>query len=139
MTEGKQSIRIRASIAVVQGGKILLVPHYFADGRPVEWFLPGGGVKYGEAVRSAAVREFQEETGLAVECGELLGISERIEPETPWHGLTIAFRGVVTGGELVAEMSKYSQYGDKTPKWFTLDEINRLTCQPLELIQKALA
>ena len=138
MTDGKPHIRIRASVAVVQDSKILLVPHYFADGRPVEWFLPGGSVKYGEAIHLAAAREFQEETGLAVECGELLGVSERIEPEV-WHGLTIAFHGVVTGGQIVTEMPKYSHYADHAPKWFTLDEVNKLRCQPMELIQKALA
>lgn len=139
MSDSQAQIRIRVGVAVVQDGKILLVPHYFADGRPVAWFLPGGSLKYGNELAVAAARQFEEETGLEVQCGEMLGISEKIEPETPWHSLTIAFRGVITGGAMVTEMPKYSQYADKAPKWFSVEDIGTLNCQPRELIQKALS
>jgi len=38
------------------------------------WFLPGGGLEFGEDPPGALVREFEEETGLDVEVGRLLGV-----------------------------------------------------------------
>ena len=34
---------------------------------PGRWFLPGGGLDFGETPQAAVVREFQEEAGLTVE------------------------------------------------------------------------
>jgi ADP-ribose pyrophosphatase YjhB (NUDIX family) len=38
------------------------------------WFLPGGGIDHGEAPEDALVREFGEESGLAVRVGGLRGV-----------------------------------------------------------------
>jgi 8-oxo-dGTP diphosphatase len=43
-----------------------------------EWSLPGGVLECGETLREAVIREAQEETGLLVEPGEMLGVYERI-------------------------------------------------------------
>lgn len=42
---------------------VLLVRHRYGSGR---WMLPGGGLKNGESVRGAAVREVDEELGRAI-------------------------------------------------------------------------
>ena len=39
-----------------------------------EWSIPGGVLEVGETLRQGAVREALEETGLAVEVGELVGV-----------------------------------------------------------------
>ena len=130
-------IRLRACLAVIKEGKILLVPHYYPDHRPVEWFLPGGQIHFGEHFQAAAVREFLEETGLEAACDEMLGVAEEIEPDVPWHGVTIAFRGHIVGGTLNAENSDYSQFGDKTPRWFSESELCGLRCNPQEMVEKA--
>ena len=39
-------------------------------------YLPGGHIEFGEKGREALVREMREETGLAAEAGELLGVVE---------------------------------------------------------------
>jgi ADP-ribose pyrophosphatase YjhB (NUDIX family) len=58
-----QQRRIAAyGVAFDEAGRVLLV--HASDGD--YWGLPGGGVRHGEAPRRALVREFDEETGLAL-------------------------------------------------------------------------
>jgi ADP-ribose pyrophosphatase YjhB (NUDIX family) len=40
------------------------------------WSPPGGGWQFGESIKEALVREFREETGLAVQVGRFLHINE---------------------------------------------------------------
>jgi hypothetical protein len=48
--------RVRAYIAVVGDGRILLVPHYDTDRGPVQRNLRGGRVRLGEPLLGAATR-----------------------------------------------------------------------------------
>jgi 8-oxo-dGTP pyrophosphatase MutT (NUDIX family) len=50
--------------------RVLLFSAAEEDGKTY-WFTPGGGVKHGETVREAAVRELAEETGFACSQAEL--------------------------------------------------------------------
>lgn len=134
------NIRVRACVAVIQEGKILLVPHYHVNAEWKRWYIPGGGVEFGERLQDAAIREFLEETGLHVHIDTLLDVSEGIEPKTPYHGITITFLGHIIGGTLKAESEHFSaQYGDKTPHWFSQDDIQDKECRPLSGIQAAFA
>ena len=46
-----ETIRVRACMAVVEAGTLLLVPHYQTDaGVDVQWNLPGGRVELLEAL-----------------------------------------------------------------------------------------
>lgn len=51
----------RVRVVVLRGDRILMVQHEDAQGR--FWILPGGGVKPGETLEQAAVREVWEESG----------------------------------------------------------------------------
>ncbi|MEZ4368020.1 MAG: NUDIX domain-containing protein [Kofleriaceae bacterium] len=60
-------------------GRVLLVQR----GRPPGvglWTVPGGKVEPGEALAAAVVREVHEEAGLAVTCGPLVEVVERVFP-----------------------------------------------------------
>jgi 8-oxo-dGTP diphosphatase len=128
--------RVRASLAIVQSGRILLVPHYDTDVGPVQWVIPGGSVEFGEGVRDAALREFEEETSLKARLGDLLDVSEVILPDRPWHSITITFSGTLEGGHLAAEAGH--PYGEKVPRWFAAEELAGLEYHPKKTVEKAL-
>jgi 8-oxo-dGTP diphosphatase len=131
-----EEIRIRVALAMVQEGKILLVPHYDTDAGPVQWVIPGGRLRFGESARQAARREFEEETGLLAEVGEVLDVSEVILPERPYHSLTVTFGGRVVGGALRPEPDH--PFGQKMPHWFAWDDLALLAYHPQETVRKAL-
>jgi hypothetical protein len=76
-------------------------------------------------------------TGLTAEIIDLLDVSEVVLPERPYHSVTIAFLGKVTGGVLREET--HPLYGGKIPQWFSLEELDGKVYHPPELVRKALS
>ncbi|MEU1406806.1 NUDIX hydrolase [Streptomyces sp. NPDC005728] len=68
-----------AAAVIVHGRRVLLVRRRVSEGS-LSWQFPAGKVEPGETREDAAVRETQEETGLAVAAVTMLG--ERVHPET---------------------------------------------------------
>ena len=130
------SIRIRVCLAVVDNGKILLVPHYKTDARAIQWVVPGGKIEFGESLQKAAVREFSEETGLQAEVTGLLHVSEVILQKRLYHSVTISFSGKIMEGELRAEANH--PYGKKQPKWMSTEEVITVKYHPEQTVEKAL-
>ncbi len=55
----------RVRVLFVRDDRLRLVQHRWID-RSYFWFIPGGGIKEGETVDAAAVREIWEEAGVHV-------------------------------------------------------------------------
>jgi 8-oxo-dGTP diphosphatase len=58
-----------------EGGRLLMILRGHDPGRGL-WSIPGGRIEPGETAEEAVVREVEEETGLTVTCGRLLGTTE---------------------------------------------------------------
>ena len=65
---------VRVTGILEEDGELLIIQQKMSDGR--KWYLPGGQLEAGETIEQGIVREMREETGLHVECKELLAISD---------------------------------------------------------------
>ncbi|MEY2414574.1 MAG: 8-oxo-dGTP diphosphatase [Acidobacteriaceae bacterium] len=109
---------------VIDGDRVLLIKRGRA---PLlgEWSIPGGAVELGETVREAVVREVLEETGVAVEVAELLGVFDRVlrddQGKLRYHYILIDFLCRRVFGEAKAS-------GDADDAlWFSIEEVNKLS------------
>ena len=76
--EGYQTPKLDTRAAVIRNGEILLVQE--RDGR---WALPGGWVDYNQTIRSNAVKEVFEESGMTARPLRLIALLEHNRHNTP--------------------------------------------------------
>jgi 8-oxo-dGTP diphosphatase len=108
---------------IIEDGRVLLVKR----GHPPlagEWSIPGGVLELGETLREAALREAREETCLAVETADLLGVYDRVlrddDGHTIYHYVLVDFLCRRVGGEAQA-----ADDADEV-RWFTPAEAREL-------------
>jgi len=101
-------------------GRVLLVKR----GRPPfkgRWGLPGGFCEWKETTEHCGARETQEETGVRVKIGKLLGVYSKPDRDPRGHNVTVLYEGRLisgkaTGGDDAAEA-----------RWFTPKEAKTLS------------
>ena len=100
-------------------GRVLLIRR----GRPPfkgSWGLPGGFCEWKEKTETCCAREAQEETGLKVRVGELLGVYSDPSRDPRGHNVTVLYAarpvsGEAKGGDDAAEA-----------RWFSPAELKEL-------------
>ncbi len=87
-----------AMVAVEKGGKYLVLKRK----SPKIWEFPGGAIEWGESPQQAARRECEEECGLKVAVGKVLGTTSAVYEKGGKlkHAVYIVFSGKAVGGKL---------------------------------------
>ncbi|WP_008317150.1 NUDIX domain-containing protein [Leptolyngbya sp. PCC 6406] len=97
--------------------------------QPWGWALPGGFVDYGEAVETAAIREAQEETALAVTLVEQFHVYSDPSRDARQHTISIVFLATATGepqaGDDAKGLTVFNPWELPTPLCFDHDRILR--------------
>ncbi len=87
-----------AMVVVEKGQRFLVLKRK----KPPVWEFPGGAIEWGETPEESARRECEEECGLRVKVGKILGTTSAVYGKEGWlkHAVYFVFRGKVVGGKL---------------------------------------
>ncbi len=107
--------RIVAGVIIERGGRLLLLRRAI-EPRYGTWTFPAGYMEIDETAEEAAVREAEEEIGLKVKTGPLVGVYSRPAPESPGI-LVVVFQGQRPTGRVKVGHEVLEA------RWFSLDDI----------------
>lgn len=122
----KQHTSVRAYGVLIDEGRVALVRSSNPQHQPPLWWLPGGGIDFGESPEDTLIREFEEETGLIVDEPVLLEVSSdlrRRDNGDKIHTVRIVYSVNLAGGEMRHEVHGTTDHAG----WFPtagLDEMN---------------
>jgi 8-oxo-dGTP diphosphatase len=121
----RQHTSVRAYGVLIHEHRIALVRSSNPRHQPPLWWLPGGGIKFGEAPEDTLLREFKEETGLQIHHPSLLGVTSDVRSRDNGdqsHTVRIIFSVELAGGELRHEIHGTTDHA----AWFDLDNLGAL-------------
>jgi ADP-ribose pyrophosphatase YjhB (NUDIX family) len=119
----RQHTSVRAYGVLVRDESVLLVRSSSPQIVPPLWWLPGGGIDFGESPEETLLREFHEETGLAIKDPVLLDVASDIRRRPNGdriHTVRVLYTVSLNGGELRDEALGTTDQ----VHWFKLDELS---------------
>lgn len=113
-----------------RGEDVLLVRASSISGAGGTWWLPGGGVEFGESPEECLVREFREETGLTADVGQVVDVVSDValltEEPTRLHSVRIVYRVEVDEGSAQPETDGSTD----AVRWVPYRELETLPLTP---------
>ena len=112
--------------------RLLLVRGAARSDGPGEWWMPGGGLEFGETPETGVLRELEEETGLR---GRIVGLAGSLSavypssverPGEPVHILGFVYRVEVDDADLRHEVEGSSDQC----AWLSRDDVRGLRLSP---------
>jgi 8-oxo-dGTP diphosphatase len=119
----KQHTSVRAYGILIRDGEVLLVRSSSPLITPPLWWLPGGGIDFAESPEETLLREFREETGLAIKDPLLLDVASDVRRRPNGdriHTVRVLYTVSLIGGNLRDEVVGTTD----AAKWF---EVQRLS------------
>jgi ADP-ribose pyrophosphatase YjhB (NUDIX family) len=123
---------VAAAIPVTPSGEIILLRRAFDPGKD-RWTFPGGFVDLGESVEEAAHRETQEELGVAIELGPLVGVYSRADSRVVLIVFAARTDEEPTTTEEASEVMPFDRAGlpwDELAFWSTRDALRDFLSAP---------
>jgi 8-oxo-dGTP pyrophosphatase MutT (NUDIX family) len=93
-------------VVLLREGQVLLVKHTYQDA----WYVPGGGVKYGETLVEAARREASEEVGASLGALRLLGLYTNFYEGKSDHVAVFVCSDFTHSGQTDGEIERHGLY-----------------------------
>ena len=121
----KQHTSVRSYGILIDNDRVALVRSSNPRHVPPLWWLPGGGIDFGEAPEDTLIREFREETGLDVDNPQLIGVTSdvrRRDNGDKIHTVRIIFCVDLAGGELHHEVHGTTDHA----AWFDLRDLETM-------------
>lgn len=121
----KQHSSVRAYGILVHDGSVALVRSSNPNHKPPLWWLPGGGIDFGETPEETLGREFTEETGLVVGDPELFSVTSDVRSRDNGdriHTVRIIYTVTWKAGELTHEVHGTTDHA----AWYPINELDAL-------------
>lgn len=130
MTTLEERQRVAAYGLARKANEVLLVRASASTGVPGTWWLPGGGLLFGESPGNCLVREFMEETGLKAHVGRVVDIASDItvlarEP-VRLHSVRLIYEVTVEEATPRAEMNGSTD----AVRWVSVQDLEALPLIP---------
>lgn len=126
---GHHPTTVRAYGILTEHERVLLVRASSPRLDPPLWWLPGGGLEFGESPRDALVREFAEETGFVVAPSELVDVVSDVRRRPNGdriHSVRVIYRVARLGGQLRDELNGTTDRA----RWFDLAGLGDVNLAP---------
>jgi 8-oxo-dGTP diphosphatase len=125
-------MRNRAGIILIEDDKLALIERH--RGGLYYFIFPGGGIDEGESEEQAAIREAEEELGIAVEI--IQKVAELTRPSGKQFYFLVRHIDGVFGTGTGEEYGEYDpKYGTYLPLWMQIDEVLQKNVLPRELAE----
>jgi len=119
----KQHTSVRAYGILIDDDRVLLVRSSSAQINPPLWWLPGGGIDFGESPEETLLREFREETGFSVKDPVLFDVASDVRRRPNGdriHTVRVLYTVSLDGGELRDEVIGTTNRA----QWFNLPDLS---------------